>query len=129
MNLFIGMKRIVYEGKESPPSLGVSPGVFLDEQEAVRRCQGGDLTALGVLFELHHQAVMRTAYGIVRDQDMAEDVVQQRQSVDAFHEKSLHEADARGQSRDHLPICVKVSRPTGNSMAGWKEDAQCCRLE
>jgi len=56
------MKRIVYEGKESPPSLGVSPGAFLEEQEAVRRCRSGDLAALGVLFELHHQAVIWTEY-------------------------------------------------------------------
>ena len=57
--------------------MGESPGAFLEEQEAVRRCQGGNLTALGVLFELHHRAVVRTAYGIVRDQYLAEDIVQQ----------------------------------------------------
>ena len=35
------------------------------------------MSALGVLFQLHHQAVLRTAYGIVRRLDLAEDVTQQ----------------------------------------------------
>lgn len=47
------------------------------EQEAIRRCQAGEEAALGVLFELHHRAVMRTSYGIVRNFDLAEDVTQQ----------------------------------------------------
>ena len=49
----------------------------MPEQEAIRRCQAGELTGLGVLFELHHKAVFRTAYGIVRHYDIAEDVTQQ----------------------------------------------------
>ena len=35
------------------------------------------MSALGVIFQLHHQAVLRTAYGIVRSLDLAEDVTQQ----------------------------------------------------
>ena len=49
----------------------------MQEQEAIRRCQAGEETALGVLYELHHRAVIRTAYGIVRRLDIAEDVTQQ----------------------------------------------------
>ena len=49
----------------------------MQEQEAICQCQAGDLAALGVLFELHHQAVFRTAYGIVRNYDLAEDVTQE----------------------------------------------------
>ena len=47
------------------------------EQAAIRRCQAGETDGLGVLFELHHVAVFRTAYGIVRRRDMADDVTQQ----------------------------------------------------
>jgi len=49
----------------------------LQEQEAIRQCQAGDRGALGVLFEAHHKAVFRTAYGIMRRHDLAEDVTQQ----------------------------------------------------
>ena len=49
----------------------------MQELEAICQCQAGDLAALGVLFELHHEAVFRTAYGIVRNHDLAEDVTQE----------------------------------------------------
>ena len=47
------------------------------EQQAILRSQDGDLTGLGVLFELHQQAVFRTAYGIVGNHHMAEEITQQ----------------------------------------------------
>ena len=47
------------------------------EREAILRCQEGDLTGLEVLFELHRLAVLRTAYGIVGNHHLAEDVRQQ----------------------------------------------------
>lgn len=49
----------------------------MEEQEAIRQCQAGNVAALGALFELHHQSVFRTSYGIVRRHDLAEDVTQQ----------------------------------------------------
>lgn len=49
----------------------------MQEQEAIRQCQAGDQKALGTLFELHHLAVFRTAYGITGNYDLAEDVTQQ----------------------------------------------------
>ncbi len=49
----------------------------MQEQDAIRQCQAGEESALGVLHELHHRAVFRTAYGIVRSYDLAEDVTQQ----------------------------------------------------
>ena len=49
----------------------------MQEQEAIRRCQAEEIVGLGVLFELHHQAVFRTACGILRVHDVAEDVTQQ----------------------------------------------------
>ncbi len=49
----------------------------MQEQDAIRQCQAGEEAALGVLHELHHRAVFRTAYGIVRSYDLAEDVTQQ----------------------------------------------------
>ena len=49
----------------------------MQEHEAIRKCQAGETAALGVLFQLHHQAVFRTAYGIMRSYDLAEDVTQQ----------------------------------------------------
>ena len=49
----------------------------MQEQDAIRRCQAAEETALGVLHELHNRAVFRTAYGIVRRYDLAEDVTQQ----------------------------------------------------
>ena len=47
------------------------------EREAILRCQDGDLAGLEVLFELHRLAVLRTAYGIVGNHHIAEDVTQQ----------------------------------------------------
>ena len=35
------------------------------------------MAGLEVLFQLHHRAVFRTAYGVVRRHDLAEDVTQQ----------------------------------------------------
>jgi len=49
----------------------------LEEQEAIRLCKTGNLAALGALFELLHQSVFRTSYGIVRRHDLAEDVTKQ----------------------------------------------------
>ncbi len=51
--------------------------MLLREQQAILRSQDGDLTGLGVLFELHQQAVFRTAYGIVGNHHMAEEITQQ----------------------------------------------------
>ena len=47
------------------------------EQQAILRCQQGNLTGLEALFELHRQGVLRTAYGIVGKRALAEDVTQQ----------------------------------------------------
>ena len=49
----------------------------MQEQEAIRQCQAGEMAGLGILFQLHHRAVFRTAYGVVRSYDLAEDVTQQ----------------------------------------------------
>ena len=49
----------------------------MQEQEAIRRCQAGEIAGLGALFELYERSVFQTAYGIVRRYDMAEDVTQQ----------------------------------------------------
>ena len=49
----------------------------MQELEAIRQCQAGEQEALGILFELHHKSVFRTAYGITRNYDLAEDVTQQ----------------------------------------------------
>lgn len=47
------------------------------EREAILRCRDGDLSGLEVLFELHRVRVLRTAYGIVGNHHLAEDVTQQ----------------------------------------------------
>ena len=47
------------------------------EREAILWCQDGDLAGLEVLFELHRLGVLRTAYGIVGNHHLAEDVTQQ----------------------------------------------------
>ncbi len=49
----------------------------MQEQEAISKCPAGEPEALGILFRLHHQAVFRTAYGITRNYDLAEDITQQ----------------------------------------------------
>ena len=49
----------------------------MQEQEAIRQCQAGEMAGLEVLFQLHHRTVFRTAYGIVWRHDLAEDVTQQ----------------------------------------------------
>ncbi len=48
----------------------------MQELEAISQCQAGEPEALGILFQLHHQAVLRTAYGITRNHDLAEDITQ-----------------------------------------------------
>ena len=58
-------------------SAGAGKGGTLQEQEAIRQCQAGAREALGVLFEIHNKAVFRTAYGIMREHDLAEDITQQ----------------------------------------------------
>ena len=49
----------------------------MQEQEAIRQCQAGEQEALGVLFQLHQQAVFRTAFAITRNYDLAEDITQE----------------------------------------------------
>ena len=49
----------------------------LNEREAILQCQSGDMAGLESLFKLHRLAVLRTAYGIVSDVHLAEDVTQQ----------------------------------------------------
>ncbi len=51
----------------------LAKGGTLQEQEAISKCQAGEPEALGILFQLHHQAVFRTASGITRNYDLAED--------------------------------------------------------
>jgi len=48
----------------------------MDEKDAIERCRLGDLDGLGVLFAIHRDAVMRTAYAILRNKVAAEDVTQ-----------------------------------------------------
>ena len=47
------------------------------EREAILQCQGGDVAGLEVLVELHQLAVLRTAYGVVGNSHLAEDIAQQ----------------------------------------------------
>lgn len=48
----------------------------MDERELVRRCQAGDLSAFEALFRQHAPRVLHTAYLILGDRQMAEDVMQ-----------------------------------------------------
>src|SRR5258706_77311 len=48
----------------------------MDEHEAIRRLQRGDLDGLEALVRLHQQRAVRAAYLIVRDAALAEDVAQ-----------------------------------------------------
>ena len=47
------------------------------EREAILQCKRGDVGGLKFLFELHRLAVLRTAYGIIGNSHLAEDVTQQ----------------------------------------------------
>ena len=47
------------------------------EREAILQCQDGDLAGLEVLYELHRLGVLRTAYGLVGNSHLAEDIAQQ----------------------------------------------------
>ena len=49
----------------------------MQEQEAIRHCQDGEVWALETLYETHHRAVFRTSYGIIGRQQLAEGVTQQ----------------------------------------------------
>lgn len=48
----------------------------MDERELVRRCREGDLSAFEALFRQYAPRVMQTAYLILGDWQMAEDVMQ-----------------------------------------------------
>ncbi len=48
-----------------------------DDRDLLRRLQGGDLEALGTLFDRHHEAVFRTALAITADEEMAADLAQE----------------------------------------------------
>lgn len=48
----------------------------MDEQEAIRRLQAGDLSGLEALVRAHQRPALRVAYTITRDAALAEDVVQ-----------------------------------------------------
>ncbi len=48
-----------------------------NEHDIIKKCQAGDLNALGELFEMYRDSVVRTAYGILRRRELAEDVTQQ----------------------------------------------------
>ncbi|HUS14036.1 MAG TPA: sigma-70 family RNA polymerase sigma factor [Chloroflexia bacterium] len=47
-----------------------------DDARLILRLQSGDLEALGQLFDRHRMPVFRTALAITRDQDAAEDILQ-----------------------------------------------------
>ncbi|HEX2035777.1 MAG TPA: sigma-70 family RNA polymerase sigma factor [Chloroflexota bacterium] len=48
----------------------------MDEGEAIGRLKQGDIGALAVLMERYQAPAMRTAYLVIRDRAMAEDIVQ-----------------------------------------------------
>jgi RNA polymerase sigma-70 factor (ECF subfamily) len=48
----------------------------VDERELVRRCRAGELPAFEALFRQHAPRVLQTAYLILGDRQMAEDVMQ-----------------------------------------------------
>ena len=103
----------------------------MDEQAAILRCQAGKLDALRVLFDLHHRAVFRTAYGIVHNQEQAEDVTQQVfielfRSIKRFdtdrpfrpwiHRIAVNESldqIKKQQKARHVPIETAQSLPSG----------------
>ena len=47
-----------------------------DDARLIHRLQSGDLEALGLLYDRHRLAVYRTTLAITRDQDAAEDILQ-----------------------------------------------------
>lgn len=49
----------------------------MDERDAIARAQEGDITGLEALVRAHQVRAVRTAYLIVRDQSLAEEIVQQ----------------------------------------------------
>ncbi len=49
----------------------------MDERDAIARAQGGDIAGLEVLVRAHQVRAVRTAYLIVRDRSLAEEIVQQ----------------------------------------------------
>lgn len=52
------------------------PGPEPTDEELVRRARSGDDSALGNLVARHHEAAFRVAVSLVRDEDTAQDVVQ-----------------------------------------------------
>ena len=58
-------------------ALALKTRVDVEQDAVVRRCQAGDIDALGELYQLHRDAVLRTAYGVIGRFELAEDVTQQ----------------------------------------------------
>ena len=76
----------------------------------VRRLQAGDIEALGGLYDRHRLTVFRTALAITRDQDAAEDILQE-----AF--LRLHAYIDRVDTR--LPLAPWLYRITVNLAYTW----------
>lgn len=64
-----------------------------DDREVVRRVQGGDSEAFGVLVEKYKRKTFRLAYGVLRDQEEALDVAQEA-FVRAFRSLSKFKGDS-----------------------------------
>lgn len=87
----------------------VRSGPEPSDEELVRRARSGDDSALGALVARHHEAAFRVAVSLVRDEDAAQDVVQ-----DAF----LKAFRALGGFRGDASFRTWLLTITGNEARG-----------
>lgn len=64
----------------------------MNDSELIRQCQRGDGAAFRRLYERHVHLALRTAYGVLRDRELAEDAVQEA-FVRAFNNIAKFDAE------------------------------------
>ena len=88
----------------------------LQEREAICALKDGDIAALEVLYGLHYRAAFRTAYGIVRSYDRAEDVTQQVfiESLPRSSDTTIGAPSGRGYTESRSTLASMQSNATGD---------------
>jgi RNA polymerase sigma-70 factor, ECF subfamily len=86
----------------------------MNDSELIRRCQRGDGAAFRRLYERHVHLALRTAYGVLRDRELAEDAVQEA-FVRAFN--NIAKVDAE---RPFGPWLTRIVVNEAIRLAHWR---------
>ena len=125
-------------------ALALKTRVDVEQDAVVRRCQAGDIDALGELYQLHRDAVLRTAYGVIGRFELAEDVTQQvfielwrsikRYDVRRPFAPWLHCIAVRRsldelRRRSHLPVPLEHAPEVPSPFTSPEEAAEASELQ